>query len=390
MSDITRSLDTDLDPTYLQVRETARRFAEKEIKPFAHEWEEAEIFPRELYKRAAAAGILGMEFPESCGGAGGDCLHGMMITEGLIHGGSTGVMAGLGSLGIGLPPVVQAEDPEQIKRFVEPCIRGERISALAVTEPNTGSDVASVRTRAVRDGDDYLISGAKTFITSGVRADYVTVLCRTSDDPHAGLTFFVVEKGMPGYTVSKSLKKTGWRASDTAELAFDEVRVPARNRLGEEGSAFVTLMRNFQFERIYLAGMGHASAEFCLDEAIAYSKEREAFGRPLSAFQVTRHKLVDMATKVLAAKALNYHVARRISAGDYLVAEVSAAKNLSAEIANQVCYEAVQIFGGMGYMRETAVERISRDARLLPIGGGTQEIMKEITAKTLGLGSSKG
>ena len=380
---LTRSLDSRLDESHLQIRATCERFAKNEIAPYSAEWEEAEQFPRELYKMAADAGILGIAFPEEVGGGGGDLMHGMVVTEGLIQGGSTGVIAGLGSLGIGLPPIVQAADADQIDRFVRPALAGEQISALAITEPNTGSDVASVRTRAIRDGDDYVISGSKLFITSGVRADHVTTLCRTSDDPHGGLTFFVVEKGMPGYEVSRALKKTGWRASDTAELAFDEVRVPARNRIGAEGSAFVTLMRNFQTERLALAAMGHASAEFVLSEALTYARERKVFGKPVTGFQVTRHKLADMATRVMATKALNYHVTERVAAGEYLVAEVSMAKNLAAETACSVCYDAVQIMGGMGYMRETAVERISRDARLLPIGGGTQEIMKEIISKTL-------
>ncbi len=380
---VTTSCDALLDDSHKAVRETCKKFALKEIAPHAYEWEEAESFPRELYQTAAAAGILGIGFPESVGGFGGDAVHGLMVSEGLIHGGSTGVIAGLGSLGIGLPAIVQANDPEQIERFVRPTLRGETISALAITEPGAGSDVAAVRTRAVRDGDDYRISGAKLFITSGCRADFVTTLARTSDDPHGGLSFFVVEKGMPGYEVSRSLKKTGWRASDTAELSFDEVRVPARNRIGPEGGGFVTLMRNFQAERLMLAGFGYSSAEFCLEQALEYARQRKAFGKPITGFQVTRHKLADMATQVLAAKTLTYHVATRVAAGDYLVSEVSMAKNFTAEVAVQVCYEAVQILGGMGYMRESAVERISRDARLLPIGGGTQEVMKEILARTL-------
>jgi acyl-CoA dehydrogenase len=389
MLQATRSLDLQLDDTHLAMRDTCIRFAEREIAPFAYEWEEAESFPRELYKKAAEAGILGVAFPEEVGGAGGDCVHAMMVTEGLIRGSSSGVIVGLGSLAIGLPPIVQANDPAQIERFVRPCIAGDTISALAISEPGAGSDVASVRTRAVRDGDDYLITGSKIYITSGARADFVTVLCRTGEDPHGGLTFFVVEKGMPGYQVTRKLEKTGWRASDTAELAFDNVRVPKENRIGPEGSAFVTLMRNFQGERLSLAVLGHASAEFVLSESLQWCRDREVFGRPLVGHQVTRHKLADMSTQVLAAKTFNYHVATRIAAGDYLVAEVSMAKNFSSEVAMAVCYDAVQLFGGMGYMRETTVERISRDVRLLPIGGGTQEVMKEIIAKTLNFGGKR-
>jgi len=223
------------------------------------------------------------------------------------------------------------------------------------------------------------------FITSGVRADYISVLARTGPDKHGGLTFFIVERDMPGSSVSRALKKTGWWASDTAELSFDDVRVPVRNRIGDEGSGFVALMKNFQHERLALAFYGHATAAIVLEDALAYARERQAFGRPLVGFQVTRHKLARMATRTEAARALNYEITLRVMAGEYLVKEVSMAKNFAAEVAQEVCYEAVQILGGMGYMRETRVERLSRDARILPIGGGTTEIMNEIIAKGLGL-----
>ena len=382
----TAFLDALLDDSERALRDSCKRFAEREIAPHAVEWEEAEIFPRELYDRAAKAGLLGVGFPEAVGGQGGTVMHAMMMTEGLLHGGTTGVVAGLGSLGIALPPILAGGDPDHVERFIRPTLRGERIAALGITEPGTGSAVAGVRTRAVKDGDDYRISGSKLFITSGARADFITVLCRTGDDPHGGLTFFVVERDMPGYAVSRSLKKTGWRASDTAELSFDDVRVPSRNRVGAEGSAFVTLMRTFQGERLGLAAMAHGSAEIMLAEAASWSKSRNAFGRPLSGFQVTRHKLADMATQIVAAKTLNYTVGRRVADGHVLVAEVSMAKNFACDVAQKVGYEAVQILGGMGYMRESIVERLSRDVRLLPIGGGTTEIMREIISKTLGIG----
>ncbi|MEZ4225531.1 MAG: acyl-CoA dehydrogenase family protein [Polyangiaceae bacterium] len=375
-----------LDESYELYRTTCRRFAEQKIAPHVVDWEEAGEFPRELYREAAHAGVLGAGFPEELGGGGGDFLYGLVGIEELLRGGSSGVVAGLGSLGIALPPILKMGTEEQKQRFIPPVLSGEKIAALAITEPGTGSDVAGIRTRARRDGSDYLLSGSKLFITSGVRADTVTVLARTSDDKHEGTTFFVVERGMRGFSVSRALKKTGWCASDTAELAFDEVRVPEANRLGEEGSGFVTLMQNFQNERLALAFYGHATAAIAYEDAMAYARERQAFGRPLSGFQVTRHKLAQMATLVHAARAFNYSVARRaVLEGEYLVGEVSMAKNFAAEVAQKVCYEAVQIFGGMGFMRETRVERLSRDARLLPIGGGTTEIMNEIIAKTLGL-----
>lgn len=376
---------TTFDETHEQLRSTCLKFVNQEILPHVQAWEEAGEFPRDLYAKAARAGILGVSFPEEYGGAGGDLLHSIVTTEALLTSGSTGVVAGLGSLGIALPPVLLLGNEEQKRRFLPPVLRGEKIAALAITEPGAGSDVAGLKTRAVRDGDDYVLYGSKTFITSGTRADFVTVLARTGPDPHAGVTFFVVERGTPGFTVSRALKKTGWWASDTAELAFDGVRVPAANRLGDEGTGFVALMRNFQNERLGLAVMAHATAEIALADAIDYAKRREAFGRPLTGFQVTRHKLATMATLVAAAKALNYECARRVVTGEYLVGETSMAKNFATEVAMQVTYEAVQILGGMGYMRETRVERLSRDARLLPIGGGTTEIMNEIIAKHLGL-----
>lgn len=370
-----------LDDDLALVRQTCARFAREQIAPFAYEWEEAEAFPRALYGQAAAAGILGAGFPEALGGSGTDPLAPLVAAEALIEGGSTGVVAGLQSLGIALPPILKLGTPEQIERFVPPVLAGERIAALAITEPGAGSDVAGVRTRAARDGERYILDGSKLFITSGMRADVVTVLARTSDDRHGGLTFFVVERGMPGFTASRALKKTGWRASDTAELSFDGVRVPAANRVGEEGSGFVALMQNFVGERLALAFMGHATAEIALRDALAYAREREAFGRPIGKFQVTKHKLARMATQVLASRTLNYALAERMRAGESPTAEVAMAKNFAAEVAMAVTYEAVQIFGGMGYMRESRVERLARDARLLPIGGGTTEVMNELIGR---------
>ncbi len=370
-----------VDETLTLIRETCLRFAREKIEPFAYEWEEAELFPRALYNQAAEAGILGAGVPEEYGGIGGGFMASLVAAEALLTGGSTGVVVGLGSMGIALPPIVNLGTEAQKARFIPSVVSGEKISALGITEPGAGSDVAGIRTKAVRDGDDYVLNGAKLFITSGVRADLVTVLARTGPDPHQGLTFFVVEKGMPGFSASRSLKKTGWRASDTAELSFVDVRVPVANRIGDEGSGFIALMQGFVSERIYLAFLGHATAQVALNDALAYVKEREAFGRPISKFQVTRHKLAKMATKVLASRTLNYALAQRMEAGESPVAEVAMAKNFAADVAMEVTYEAVQLFGGMGYMRETRVERLSRDARLLPIGGGTSEVMNDLVAR---------
>lgn len=373
------------DESHHAFRDVCRRFVDAEVRPHVERWEEEGCFDRDLYRRAAAAGLLAPTLPESLGGGGGDVLHGVVAAEELVRGGSGGVAAGLGSLLIALPPILALGTSEQQQRLVPPVLSGDRIAALAITEPGTGSDVSAVSTRAERDGDHWVLNGTKTFITSGVRADLLTVLARTSPDPHGGLTFFVVEAGTPGFTVSRALRKTGWWASDTAELAFDGVRVADADRIGPEGSGFVALMQNFASERLLLAVQGHALAELALDLAVAYARERVAFGRPIARFQVVRHKLAEMATRVNSAKALTYACATRMAHGQAVMAEIAQAKNHAADVAREVCWEAVQIFGGMGYMREAPVERLARDARLLPIGGGTNEIMRELIARSMGI-----
>ena len=362
-------------------RDLCARFTREHLTPHAFEWEEAELFPAEVYRMAGALGVLAAGFPEAYGGAGVDPLMPLVGLEAMMRCGSTGVVAGLGSHNIALPPVLILGDEAQRQRFVPPVLRGERIAALAITEPGCGSDVAGLRTRAVRDGDHYVLDGTKLYITSGVRADQVSVLARTGPDPHGGLTFFVVERGMPGFSASRALKKTGWRASDTAELVFEGCRVPVSHRIGDEGSGFIALMQNFQSERLALAFMGHATAEVALEDAIAYARERQAFGKSIGKHQVIRHKLAEMATQVAAARTLSWSCARRVAAGEVDVAAVSMAKNFAAQVAVDVCHEAVQIHGGMGFMRETRVERLSRDARLLAIGGGTTEVMNELIAR---------
>ncbi len=374
-----------LDETHYHFYRTVRRFAEEEIAPYIFEWEEAEEFPRELYLKAGRAGILGPTVPEKYGGGSGDAFHAILLCEGLLWGKSAGVLAGLNSMTIAVPPILLLGNEEQKKRFVPPLVSGEKIAALAVTEPNAGSDVAGIATKAVRKGDHYILNGAKTFITSGVRGDLITVLARTSDDPYAGLTFFVVEKNSPGFSVSSKLKKMGWWASDTAELAFEDCQVPVANRLGEEGTGFKAVMQNFLNERIRLAAYGHGIAEVALSEAERYVKERRAFGKAIGEFQVIQHKLARMSTLVRASKTFNYQCAEMIRRGESPIEAVCQAKNFSYESAKEVCDEAVQIFGGMGYMRETAVERLYRDVRVLGIGGGTLEIMNEIIAKQRGV-----
>ncbi len=373
------------DDTHQQLRAQARRFAAQEIAPHAHAWEEREEFPRELYGKMAAAGLLGVGYPESAGGAGGDLSHVLAIAEELVlHGKSVGTVVGIGSHGIALPPIVRAGTPEQIRRFVEPTLRGETIAALAITEPSGGSDVAGLKTRARRDGDFYVVDGAKTFITSGVRADFVTTAVRTRGEGHGGISLLVIERGTKGFSVGRKLHKMGWWASDTAELHFESCRVPAANLIGDENSGFLSIMLNFATERLMLAGSCVAIAELAYRESITYAKERVAFGKSLSGFQVIRHKLADMASKIAAARALTHEAMQRHNKGEAIPGLASMAKNVATDMVTEVCDQAVQIHGGYGYMREYVVERLFRDARLYAIGGGTREIMNEIISKTEG------
>ncbi|MFM1921195.1 MAG: hypothetical protein RLZZ303_2829 [Candidatus Hydrogenedentota bacterium] len=373
------------DETHDAMRDTARKFIEAEVAPFLDRWEDEEEFPRELYRKAAEAGFMGLGYPVELGGLDCDIFHRVAMTEEFVRAGSIGLVAGLFSHNIAIPPILALGTPEQKRRFVAPVLAGEKIASLAITEPNAGSDVANLQTRAVRDGDHYVINGAKTFITSGCRADFVTTAVRTGDEGHGGISLIVVERGTPGFTVAGKIRKMGWAASDTAELVFEDCRVPVGNLLGEENGGFAGIMVNFQEERLSLAVMAHAAAELAYELSREYAQQREAFKRSLTGFQVTRHKLVDMATLVTVAREFNYRVAAKIQAGEYPVAEVSMAKNFACDVADKVCYEAVQLHGGYGYAREYVVERLYRDTRLLPIGGGTREIMKEIISKYLQL-----
>ena len=367
------------------IRASARRFAHTHIAPRGAEWEEAEEFPLELYATACQAGVTGVGYPEAVGGQGGDLGHVLAACEELILAGrSVGTVVGLGSHGIALPPIVRFGTPEQQARFVRPCLADGKIAALAVTEPGGGSDVAALATRAERDGDAYVVTGAKTFITSGTRADFVTTAVRTGGPGHGGISLLVIERGTPGFTVSKKLKKTGWWASDTAELAFDGCRVPVANRIGPEHGAFPMIMMNFAAERLMLAAQCVAIAELAYRESIAYARERQAFGKPLTGFQVTRHKLADMASRIAAARALTGEAIVRVVRGEPAAGLAAMAKNVATDACSAVCDAAVQLHGGYGYMRETLVERLYRDARLYPIGGGTREIMNEVIAKVEG------
>ncbi len=374
------------DESHQLIRDSVRRFVEREVLPYIDEWEEAEEFPRELYLKAGAVGILGIGYPEAYGGScEGDLFAKVAASEELMRCGSGGLVAGLGSLDIGLPPVVKWARPEVRERVVPAVLRGEKIMALAVTEPSGGSDVANLKTRAVRDGDHYRVSGSKTFITSGVRADYYTVAVRTGGEGFAGISLLLVEKGTAGFSVGRKLKKMGWWASDTAELFFDDCRVPAENLIGVENAGFACIMANFQSERLALAVMANMTAQLALEESLRWAREREAFGKPIGKFQVLRHRLAEMATQLEVSQEFTYRQAAKMAAGKSVIKEISMAKNFATDVADRLTYDAVQVLGGMGYMRESLVERLYRDNRILSIGGGSREIMNEIIGKQMGL-----
>jgi acyl-CoA dehydrogenase len=373
-------------PDHQLLRDSVRRFVEREILPFVAAWEEAESFPRELYRQAGAAGILGIGYPEALGGShAGDLFAKVAVSEELMRCGSGGLVAGLGSLDIGLPPVVKWAQPALRERIVPQVLSGEKIMALAVTEPSGGSDVASLKTRAVRDGDYYRVSGSKTFITSGVRADYYTVAVRTGGEGFAGVSLLLIEKDTPGFTVGRALKKMGWWASDTAELFFDDCRVPVDNLLGAENMGFAGIMANFQSERLSLAIMANMTSQLALEEALKWAKAREAFGKPIGKFQVLKHRLAEMATQLEVSREFTYRQAAKMAAGKSVIKEISMAKNFATDVSDRITYDATQILGGMGFMRDSLVERLYRDNRILSIGGGSREIMNEIISKQMGL-----
>jgi acyl-CoA dehydrogenase len=365
------------------VRQSVREFVRKEILPDIEDWEEQGEFPRDLYRKAAKVGILGIGYPEALGGTPGDIFFKIAVSEELMRSGSGGLVAGLGSLDIAIPPIVQHGTETQKERFVQPVLAGKKIAALAVTEPGGGSDVARLQTSAQRKGEEYVVNGSKTFITSGCRADQVTCAVRTGEGGAHGISFLVIEKGTPGFAASRKLSKMGWWASDTAEIYFDDCRVPVANRIGEENQGFYLIMENFQKERLALAVMANMTAQLALEEAQAYARERQVFGKPLVGFQVTRHKLAELATLVEISREYTYRVAARMDAGMDQTKEVAMAKNFACRVSDRVTYDAVQIFGGAGFMRGTLVERLYRDNRVLSIGGGTTEIMNEIIANLL-------
>ncbi|MBX7264806.1 acyl-CoA dehydrogenase family protein [Micromonospora sp. Llam7] len=413
-------------PERRQLRELTRAFVTREVLPHLADWERAGEVPRELHASAAKIGLLGIGFPESMGGSGGDLLDSIVVTEEIIRcGGSSGLVAALFTHGIALPHMVAAaggrlagglrgrlggrstgpesavgptgatgtagaESPastgsDLIDRYVRPTLAGSMIGALAITEPDAGSDVASIRTHARRAGDHYVVNGAKTYITSGVRADFVTTAVCTGLPGGGSLSLLVIDKGTPGFTVGRRLEKLGWHCSDTAELSFADVRVPVANRIGEEDTGFLAIMQQLAAERLSLATQAYAIAQRCVELTVNWCRDRSTFGRPLASRQLVRHRLAEMHTRAEAARAYVHEVAARVAAGEPVVTEVAMAKNVAVAAGDWVVDQALQLHGGFGYLRDAEVERHYRDARILGIGGGTTEIMNEIVAKGMGL-----
>lgn len=372
-------------PERKALRATVRRFVEREVAPHLDGWERAGELPRALHERAGQLGLLGIGFAEAVGGSGGDLIDGVVLTEELIAaGGSSGLCAGLLTHAIALPHIVAAGDPSQLHRFVAPTLAGKLIGSLAITEPDGGSDVAGLRTTARREGEHYVVNGTKTYITSGVRADFVTTAVRTGGPGPGGISLLVVAAGAPGFTVTRRLEKMGWHCSDTAELSYVDAEVPAGNLVGAEGSGFAQLAGEFQTERISLAVQAYATAQRCLDLTLEWVRARETFGRPLITRQTVRHTLVEMRSRIELARAFTRDLAVRVAAGAEDIGGVCVAKNTACAAADFVVDAAVQLHGGMGYLREAEVERHYRDARVLSIGGGTTEIMTDLAAKRWG------
>ena len=374
-------------PEQEALRDSARAFVRREIAPRLQEWEDAGEVPRELHRAAAKQGFLGLGVPEEKGGSGGTFLDALALTEAMAEAGaSSGLLAALFTSGIALPHIVAAGTDDLVDRYVRPTLAGETIGALAVTEPGGGSDVANLRTSAVRDDatGDWIVDGAKTFITSGVRADFVTTAVRTGGPGWQGISLLVVDKGTPGFEVTRSLTKMGWHCSDTAELAFTDVRVPAGNLVGEENGGFALVADQFVTERLALAVHGYGVAQRALDLTVEHAKQRETFGRPLASRQVVQHKLVEMHRQVDVARTYTREVARRFVAGENPLAEALQAKAFAVEACAFVVDAAVQLHGGAGYMHGIEVERAYRDARILGIGGGATEVLNDLTARLLG------
>jgi acyl-CoA dehydrogenase len=368
-----------------ELRASARGFIERELTPHAQQWEEDRWFPDEVFGKLAKQGLLGLKYPAALGGQGGDYLHEAVLCEEMARIGSGGAAAGIGAhINIATPPIWKFGSDDQKQRYLVPSIRGELIGALGITEPGAGSDVASITTRAEAVDGGFVVNGEKTYITNGVRAHFiVTAVKTTKEGGHHGISFLIIDRN-DGVTSSK-LEKMGWHASDTATIAFEDVFVPQENLLGELNEGFKLIMANFQWERLAMSLGAVGAMSIAWERTAAYARERHAFGSPLTGHQVIRHKLADLATTAYTARCVTYDALRRFVAGEEPLREVTMAKLATQRAAFEVMDECLQIHGGTGYMQEVWVERAARDARLGPIGGGSDEIMREILGRALGL-----
>jgi alkylation response protein AidB-like acyl-CoA dehydrogenase len=369
------------------LRQSVRRFVESELAPHADEWEEAAYFADWVFPRLGELGFLGLSYPPEYGGQGGDYFSEIVLAEEMARGRCGGLgMAVSVQTGMATPPILKFGTEEQKQRYLVPAIKGEKVACLGITEPNAGSDVANIQTWAKKDGDDWIINGSKIFITNGIRADFITMVVKTDRTKgFEGISLFLVDTDTPGFKRSRKLEKVGMIASDTAELAFEDMRVPKDAVLGEVGQGFYNIMWELQGERMIGTAGTVAGMQLTFEGALAYAKERKTFGKPIGQHQVIKHMLVDMATKIEAARELTYAVAAKFDRGEYPVKEISMAKLFVAQVSTEVADSAMQIFGGAGYMMDNPVQRAWRDSRLLRIGGGTDEVMKEIIGKAYGL-----
>jgi len=378
-------------PEHDALRASIRRFVEAEVTPFVDEWEDAGHFPDALFRRLGDLGFLGLHYPERWGGSGGDLATGLILMEELGRCGAGGISMAVGvQTHMATPALAEFGTDEQCERYLRPAIEGRRIAAIAITEPDAGSDVAAIRTRATRDGDEWVVNGTKLYITNGVRADFLTCVVRTDPDAdHRGVSLMLIDTASPGVRVSRRLDKLGMRSSDTAEIALEDVRVPHANIIGgTPGEGFSQLMWQLQYERLSGAAAGIGQADRTLAITIEFAKQRQTFGRPIAQHQAIAHKLADAATELEAARALLQSVVWRIQHGEYPVAEISMTKKYVAQVQNRVADTCLQVHGGAGYMSEYEVSRQYRDARLWRIGAGTDEVMNEVIAKRLGLYST--
>ena len=369
-----------------QLRESIRAFAIKELAPHAEEWEET-TFPNWVFNRMGELGLLGLDKPEEYGGQGGDYYTSLVLAEEIVHARCGGLTMGVAvHTDMAMPPILKFGTEEQKQEWVVPAIKGEKILCLGITEPDAGSDVAGIKTRAVRDGDEYVINGSKTYITNGHRADVIVLVTKTDPDAgYDGFTLFLVPMDLPGVIREQKLQKMGMHASDTALLAFQDVRVPESAVLGQVGKGFYNIMWELQGERLIGAAGSVAGAQRVFEQTLQYANERQAFGRSIGKFQVIRHKFAEMATKLETARQMVYSTAWRVENGDYPVREISIAKLYASRIAVEVADECLQIHGGAGYMKEYGIERAWRDLRLNRIGAGTDEIMLEVIGRSYGL-----